>query len=225
MLYLTAHLVNTNEGTKAINAFLHAENNELMGAMCEVRPGNNHVLSYLDVWVPGPLPLRINDIQSSLSAAREHLHREDTEIPFTLKTSGINVEFGCTIGVFKDKRYTHDFTELEKRIVALAKDPHHWSPAVPRAALVATIARNEDTIVYTMTDESKRRLLEIHGKHWVAKRVSVDQFDLMDLEALHGSINADLVQTMTDIPLSHISKYGGIKYINAITGKTIWQYP
>ena len=59
----------------------------------------------------------------------------------------------------------------------------------------------------------------------MAKRVSVDQFDLMDLEALHGSINADLVQTMTDIPLSHISKYGGIKYINAITGKTIWQYP
>jgi hypothetical protein len=223
MFYLSAHVVTTHEGARAINALLHDENNELMGAMCDVRPGRNQVLSYLDVWFPGPI--RYEEIKNSLIAAKDHLHRADTELPLSLTTSGIKVEFGCTIGVFEGDQYGNDFAALEERALALVKEPRHWSAVVPRAALQVNVIQKDDTVTYALTEESKRRLFEVHGKNWFAKRIIADQFGLMDLEALQGNIKPDLVQTMTDIPLSDISRFGGIKFVDTATQKIIWRYP
>jgi hypothetical protein len=222
MLYLTAHLVSADGGF-ATNAFLHDSNNELMGVMCDVRPGNNPVISYLDIWLPEPL--RPQEILQSLTHAKQHLERDDSEIPFKLTTSGITVGFGCTIGVFKQRQYAAHFDRLATRAMLLANDPKHWSDVVPRAALQVTISQVDDIITYALTRESIDRLQKIHGADWIPKRVSVDQFDRMDIEALQGSLNSDLVQTITDIPLTHISKYGGIKFVNQGNGAIVWRYP
>lgn len=222
MQYLTAHLVSTSAGP-ATNAFLHDSNNELIGVMCDVRPGNNAVISYLDVWFPEPL--RPEQIQQSLAYAKQHLEKDDSEIPFKLTLSGITVGFGCTIGVFKQRLYATHFDGLATRAMALAVNPKHWSDSVPRAPLQVTISQVEDTITYALTPESIRRLQEIHGADWFPKRVNIDQFDRMDIEAMQGSINSDLVQTITDVPLTHISKYGGIKFVNQGTDTIVWRYP
>ena len=67
-MYLTAHRVRTDDGTEGVNAFKHRQSRQtdptqvadvlasieqdagiLVAALCDVPPGRNHVLAYLDI--------------------------------------------------------------------------------------------------------------------------------------------------------------------------------
>ena len=222
--YLTAHIVKTDDGREATNAFLHAPNNELIGVMCEIQPGNNQVISYLDLWLHEPL--MASDIDELATVARDHIEREDSEIPFKLQVSGNAIGFGCTLGAFRSSAYKDHFSQLVEGAKRLAANPHHWDKVVPKVALQVTVDREPDNkIVYSLTDESARRLREFHGPGWMPKRIAVDQFDLMDIEVMRGNINAELVHAITDVPLSHIARHGGITFVNGLNNGIVWRYP
>ena len=135
-MYLTSHRVRTSTGESGINVFLHGPANcpqppfdtiktislvadvnpgKILDSDCDIKPGGNLVLSYLDIVAADPIDMDV------LQTALEEFLRKivNTPLPVSLIIDGIGIRFGATYGL--DDALSEEFKALVGRALVLLK--------------------------------------------------------------------------------------------------------
>lgn len=133
-MYLTAQRVLAPSGETGINVFLHVHGNsrlpslELPNAIalvadtqpgemtahgCDVKPGGNRVLSFIDIVAPDGCPM------DAITVAVEELGRRiaTAALPVSAINNGVGVRFGANSGLYD--ALDQEFRELAQRALAL----------------------------------------------------------------------------------------------------------
>jgi hypothetical protein len=138
-MYLTAHLIRSNEGAEGINSFIHShqgmawpadaallpEQNpgSIVHADVSVPPGGNRVRAYLDVL--GPDDLNRVEIEGALSALRDDL--TERRNPTVFRHARVTVRFGTELGL--EAMRGQQLEMLEQAALALFQKARRSSPA------------------------------------------------------------------------------------------------
>jgi hypothetical protein len=134
LMYLTAHRILAPSGETGINAFLHGHGKsplpsleqpnaialvadtlpgDILAHVCDVKPGGNRVLSFIDIVAADDCPLdaigrALDDLGNSLPAA---------SLPVSNVGNGIGVRFGANFGLYD--ALGKEYRDLAQRALAL----------------------------------------------------------------------------------------------------------
>jgi len=136
-MYLTAQRVLTPKGETGINVFLHcnavaneallltpneiaaiadANPGDIVAHRCEVKPGGNRVLSFIDVVAPELYPLE--GLRTVLDEAKDNIL--SAPLPISLIEKGIGIRFGANYGLYE--ALPKEFDELVFRALSLLEE-------------------------------------------------------------------------------------------------------
>jgi hypothetical protein len=238
-MYLTSHRIRTDDGHEGINTFLHMTGHQddpgsrlaiidiepgtLVAAHCDVAPGRNQVLCYLDIVAPDETTAA--DLRTLRSTGRMFLDGEPNQIPFQISSGSAVMRLGCTIGHHRTQRHITDYDLLWNSALQVLTErpvPPWLGQANPLTIVQQQIG---DQLVYMLDDSSLSRVQTLKGPHWLRRRFSVDLFDKIDVEQMQGDITPSIITSITGLELEQLAQMGGVKIIHSRTGHVIAQYP
>jgi hypothetical protein len=239
-MYLTAHRVRTDAGREGINVFLHitgyhidnpsqelakveGEPGTLTAASCEIAPGHNQVLCYLDIIAVDDV--RAEGLKALYSAGKALLNNEPDQVPFQMTSGNALMRLGCTIGHLHSHRHLTDFDLLWERSMCVLVERPVPSWLGQQASLVIVQQQINDQLIYALDDSSFARVQAIKGPKWLRRRFTVDIFDRMDVEQMQGDITTSIISSITGLELDQIAHMGGVSIIHQRTGRVIAKYP
>ncbi len=237
-MFLTAHRVDTGQ-RQGINAFLYQSGRiidqpdlelaalerdpgELAAAACDIAPGQNDVLSYLDIIANDGC--QATDLTQLRASSTEVLRNEPERLPLLLKSGNQLVRFGCTIGHHQAGRHLDDYDQLWDRALAvLAERPvPSW---LNGQSLIILRGQVGDQLIYELDEASFKRVKARKGPRWPQHRFTVDVFDQMDIESMHGDITESIITAITGLGLDDLKDMGGVTILHRPTGTELYRYP
>lgn len=238
-MYITAHRILTEDRKEAINSFLHetghvidypeheletVESNagKLIAALCDLPPGRNHVMAYLDIIAPDEATKV--DLLTLRKTAQMTLHGSG-DVPLVLKAGRTALRFGCVRGYYQSRRFLTEFDLLWNRSIELfsTRPLPPWmaggSPLIIREQQIG------DQLIYSLDDASQDRVQARKGIRWGRRRFTVDIFDQIEAERALGDLTPSIISAITGLDLSELMQMGGVKIIHDRTDRVLYEYP
>ena len=237
-MYVTAQRVRSSRGETGINSFLHSHENEgevvwdppdldfitndnpgrLVAELVEVSPGNNSVLSYLDVAVEDSATS--SDLTTALGTFGNGL--DPDRQPWRRIVNGFAIEF--YIGVQNLDEAAAEFGCLKARVLQLVqtRPPPRWLLETP---LTVNVKIDEQAAAYSLDDESGRRVQKRHQNSWTSPRVAIEHETRQYFEKLWGDVIEHIVPVLTGLDIEAVVDMGGVRFVDVRTGKELSKWP
>lgn len=236
MMYLTAHRVrHVKNGRHGINTFYYKHGNttipnfswhqpnlqvivesypgELFAQNINIVPGNNHVMSYLDVVASDDITLE--QVIERLDKFKERIHQDSHS--FTDEEDVVCIGFGLQIGL--GGHQVEEFETLVKQVLDLFNHPKHHQTA---ERLVVNILEEDQEVQFSLPQGTIQRLREIHGSEWQPTNLKIDHNTQYDFELFYGNIIDHLLPVILQLDKEQILNLGGVQ-INGPGGDTfLW---
>lgn len=240
-MYLTSHHVRTDDGRDAVNAFLYGfpvapdgvmdglervktDPGRLAFTDCEIPPGHNQVLSYLDVVADDAATLA--ELESARESSRTALHDDPRMVPFRLKAGPVAVEFGCTIGERDSRRHLRDFDALWRK--ALVLRGNRTAPPWFGGPLDIVVSLEDRGGLpaerYELAEDGVRRLRLRHGPDWAPRRFWAEPMVREGYQQDHGDFLPVITHALTDIADDEeLAAMGGVRIFR--NGRVVREWP
>ena len=225
-MYLTAQRVRvTRGGQGGINAFVFRHGSvganvnweapdfdelitrnpgDLVARSTQVRPGGNHVLSFLDVLAPDAVTghelgeaFQDMSITMPLEARRWQSRSERVSARFIAEMS--------------NQPPMREFIELSNRLIQVfqTRPPEQPSPS----PLVIRCVTTKDSTTLALDESSRRRLLGEGGPKWVPGSLTLDHAVQSDLADAHPNYVRDIVLVLTGLDDDALARIGGARVV------------
>ena len=177
-----------------------------------LRVGGNAVDSYLDVIAEDDA--RIEDLDAAVQAALKAT-RADRASYQSYSSSSVSIAF------YVSPRITAAGRSISDEVEEL------WSQS--RGLFLQTVDRNPLTVLIEadskrwllhLDDKSAKRVREVLGDDWTQPRIDVDHDTRVAFESTGRSLFLELVPALTGLEPSVVQELGGIRFVDAKTGKT-----
>ncbi|MBM4355945.1 MAG: hypothetical protein FJ109_19515, partial [Deltaproteobacteria bacterium] len=219
-MYITAHRVKSSQGAVGINAFLHEHTSDewsrlgwsppsilavaegvigrTVAQRCDLAPGGNSVLSYLDV--AAPERTTVSAVETALDELRRlietaHAKPYGFESPVSGSHGEVGYRFGAVMGLWDQALDEYD--ELRIRVMDLLGSERRV-PVTERKPLRILMLFDKDGYHFRLSPESEQQVREAHaGGPWVPARLHIGPDEMMAFENIHGDIYPHVVIALT----------------------------
>ena len=211
-MYLSAHRVRRITGKRAnvgINTFLYRHDaheipeeigsdrgiieqianenpGKLIAESVDIVPGNNAVLSYVDiVGREGLDNVRIREFLHQTEQDVDR-HFKESQVPFTDFIPDIVVKFGISYGLRGQE--VREYKALAERAIGLfeSPEPPRWRTEAPWIVIERETCDDQER--FSLATETVERLQEIHEENWSCSRVSIDRHSRCEFDFTHGDL-------------------------------------
>ncbi|MBM4354707.1 MAG: hypothetical protein FJ109_13120 [Deltaproteobacteria bacterium] len=243
-MYVTAQRVRARTGAEGINAFRHVHCGEewadlswgppdiavisegkpgkLVAATCDVPPGGNSVLSYLDVAAPDGTDL--NALRGALQVLRGKI-REGSRHAVPALVGNITARFWVGREHDEPEKMPREFDCLVGRILVLLETPLE-EKVEPQVPLEIVFHVDEKGYHFELSPESADRVRAAHRPaRWRKSRFQVAPDVMLDFESMHGDIYPYVATQVTGLRLEAVVKLGGVVFILLPNGKRVRRWP
>jgi len=238
-MYLTAHRIISREGKVGINAFLHKHSDievpnisweepdidliadlfpgSLVAESIDIAPGNNQVLSYLDVVTADST--EITKVVNALEKIESEV--ETQKPPLVEMVEGVGIRFALQFGRYDIK--LQEYRELKNRSLNLLKNPvpPPWQTGLP---LIVDVSINDQGLAFSLDADSTKRVRDKHGGAWASSRVIVGYETKHEFERIHGDVIRHIIPVLTGLSLEQVAAMGGVRLRDMSIGQE-WEWP
>lgn len=233
-MYLSAHRVRRITGKRAnvgINTFLYQHDaheipeeigkdkgiielianenpGKLIAESVDIVPGNNAVLSYVDI--VGREGLDKVSIREFLHQKEQDVdrHFKETQVPFTDSVHDIVIKFGISYGLRGQE--VREYKALAERAIGLfeSREPPRWRTETPWIVIEREMCDDQER--FSLATETAERLREIHEENWASSRISIDRQTKCNFEFTHSDLIQHVAPILTELTLEQIAAQGGM---------------
>lgn len=239
-MYLTAHRIRSQRGESGINAFFHKHGDtevpdmswdspdirlvadmfpgSLVAESVDIAPGNNQVLSYLDV-----VAVDTTEEARITEALEEVGNRVEMErLPLFHVAKGIGIRFELTLGKYNVKG--EEYKELKARVLRLLENPvpPAWKKESP---LIVEVKTSDRGLTFSLDGDSVERVREKYRGDWTSSRVTVDSETKDLFEKIHGDVIRHIIPVLTGLTLEQVAEMGGVRLRNVSNGQVWEEWP
>lgn len=239
-MYLTAHRVKDRDGRADINAFLYLHNKHelpasvwdspdvvfiaekapgtLVKSVNAIPPGNNSVVSYLDVVARNGTSHDV--LQTALMDIRSSLARDPSQSVWTGQPVG--VRFSLNRGLVGGEG--EEFSCLMNAALNVFSVGENLvlSSDVPLTILLTTDA---DGAVFALDEESTQRVLRQHEHPFTPRgRLVIKHQDRLAFENIYGDLIQHVATMLTELAPDKIAGLGGVRIVKEGSAEIVREY-
>ena len=237
-MYLTAHRVRSPLAKVGINCFLYEHGDEIVEGLSwdnpnlrliseqhpgrlrnkhiEVQPGGNEVLSYFDLAARDGTPTVV--VEEGLRHLRQLLKGRDNAL---FAESGLELRFTGQLGIVG--REFEELDALAGAAMALFRTPGSVE-TIDRRPLIVRVEHTQQERIYSLDEESQRRLLEIHEGQWRPARIHIDYTTAENFRMQHGNEMPNVIPTLTGLDWEKVLSVGGARFVDG-QGVVLYEWP
>ena len=190
---------------------------DLVARSTPIRPGGNHVLSFLDVLAPETATE--DDLRDALGNLSVTMPLEARR--WRGRSERVSARF---LAELSTKPPMSDFAELSERAIQL----FHARPPMQEEAgpLLIRCSMTDEKTTFTLDDPSRRRLLDGGAPRWLPSSLSLDHAVGADLADVHPNYLRDVALVLTGLDEDALARIGGVRLADA-NGKEwlVWPGP
>lgn len=182
---------------------------------CQVAPGGNNVLSFLDVALDDVAAQDLSLVVTALQGFEQNLLESDTN------PRPVHMVIGRDVAVRFANYYrgTHtdldEFRALRERLLSVAQQGATASPPRHGSPLTIEVALTNDQVQMRLDAVSKQRLQGVHHGRFTPTGFFIEQTDWHDLIALHEReelINVVIIG-LTGLSPEEVVALGGVSFV------------
>jgi hypothetical protein len=175
-----------------------------------IRPGGNHVLSFLDVLAPDAVSASelieaFRDLSATMPLAARHWRG---------RSERVSVRF---VAEPSNQPPMREFVELSNQVLRVFQDR---PPVEPQPLpIVIRCSTTADKTTFTVDESSRRRLLAEGAPRWLPGAMMLDHATRADLADAHPDYLRDVALVLTGLDEDALARIGGVRLVDAHGGE------